>query len=390
MKIKICLTTILILAMISFSQHSFAQEGKNKEEHKTKIIIKKGGTDQDVETTINELIDSGDLPEDVRKELENLGINWTDADGVVHRKIKKEGVHFKSESDGAFLGVMIGHKIINENGVETEEGVSDLGIVVMDVVDGSPAQEAGLQSDDIITAIDGVATPNHESLTEMLSDKNPGETVTLAYLRNGVADSKTITLGEGGGYAIDEEINIEIEEEEDADGGGEPRKMTKVIIEKGGDYMDDGSDVVNENVRVKKKIDEQGKEVTITTETITKANGEIVETVTTESAGEKSVQKTIKQSTSSSSHSVNDLDIKTIDFFPNPATGLLTLRFTAPAASTVVELVDMSGKIVMGEALKDFDGTYEKEFVVKDFPKGAYFMTIRQGAKVYTEQVVLE
>ncbi len=387
MKIKISLATILILAMVSFNHNSFAQEGEGKEV-KTKIVVKKSGTDQDIETTIEELINSGDLPEDVRKELENLEINWTDADGVVHRKIKKEGAHFKSESDAAFLGVMIGHKIINENGVETEEGVSDLGIVVMDVVDGSPAQEAGLQSDDIITAIDGVATPNHESLTGILSDKNPGETVTVAYLRNGVADSKTITLGEGGAYTIDEEINIEIEEEED--NGDTPQKMTKVIIEKGGDYMDDGADVVNKNVQVKKKIDENGKEVTITTETITKANGEVIETVTTESAGEKSVQKTIRQSNSTSGAPVNDLDIKTIDVFPNPTTGALTLRFTAPARSTVVELVDMSGKIVMGEALKDFNGTYEKEFSVKDFPKGTYFMTIRQGTKVHTEKVVLE
>ncbi|MGF1646490.1 MAG: S1C family serine protease [Kineosporiaceae bacterium] len=56
---------------------------------------------------------------------------------------------------------------------------------VVEVVPGSPAEEAGLESGDAIVAVDGRATPDALSLTAVVRSYRPGETVTLIVARDG-------------------------------------------------------------------------------------------------------------------------------------------------------------------------------------------------------------
>jgi 2-alkenal reductase len=63
------------------------------------------------------------------------------------------------------------------------------------VVPGTPAAEAGLQENDIITAIDGVALTADNSLRQVLFQYKPGDTVTLTVLRNGRELQLPVTLG---------------------------------------------------------------------------------------------------------------------------------------------------------------------------------------------------
>jgi membrane-associated protease RseP (regulator of RpoE activity) len=53
----------------------------------------------------------------------------------------------------------------------------------------SPALGAGLKDGDIITSFDGVATPSYESLQKAIRAAEPGGTVTVAYARDGVAQT---------------------------------------------------------------------------------------------------------------------------------------------------------------------------------------------------------
>ncbi|MDP8904681.1 MAG: trypsin-like peptidase domain-containing protein [Chloroflexota bacterium] len=63
------------------------------------------------------------------------------------------------------------------------------------VLPGSPADEAGVQAGDIITAIDGRRIDGNNSLDEVLSKYRPGDTVALSVLRNGEDLTLRLTLG---------------------------------------------------------------------------------------------------------------------------------------------------------------------------------------------------
>jgi serine protease Do len=72
----------------------------------------------------------------------------------------------------------------------------DHGIVVTLVADGSPAQRAGLQRNDVITAIDGQAIDNNGELLALLAEKQSGDTVHVTYYRDSGQQQTDLTLGE--------------------------------------------------------------------------------------------------------------------------------------------------------------------------------------------------
>lgn len=81
----------------------------------------------------------------------------------------------------AFLGVAIDN--------------ADEGVTVAEVVAGSPADAAGLQTGDVLTAINGEAVANAESFVAAVQALAPGDAVTLDYTRDGENLSADITLG---------------------------------------------------------------------------------------------------------------------------------------------------------------------------------------------------
>ena len=106
-------------------------------------------------------------------------------------------------------GVAIQHPWLGISGQTISTGTADQlglseksGVLVVSVVPGAPASKAGLKADgtpstndDIITAIDGHATPTIESLTQYLDTRNVGDKVKLSITRGGQHISVTVTLG---------------------------------------------------------------------------------------------------------------------------------------------------------------------------------------------------
>ncbi len=68
------------------------------------------------------------------------------------------------------------------------------GLVVEQVTPGSPAADAGIQVDDIITALDGTKIDESHSLRTILFQRQPGDTVTLSVLRGGSTLSIKVSL----------------------------------------------------------------------------------------------------------------------------------------------------------------------------------------------------
>ncbi|RKD68111.1 HtrA-like peptidase [Sinobaca qinghaiensis] len=73
----------------------------------------------------------------------------------------------------------------------------EAGIVVTQIAGGSPAEEAELAENDVITEVDGKAVTNTHDLRRYLyTESGIGETVTLTYYRDGARETAEVTLAE--------------------------------------------------------------------------------------------------------------------------------------------------------------------------------------------------
>ena len=79
--------------------------------------------------------------------------------------------------------------------VTTQMGAAATGLYIVGVVAGSPAQAAGLQTGDIITAVDNTPARSSDLLAAITLTKRPGDRVSVEYERQGRSASTTVTLG---------------------------------------------------------------------------------------------------------------------------------------------------------------------------------------------------
>jgi membrane-associated protease RseP (regulator of RpoE activity) len=70
------------------------------------------------------------------------------------------------------------------------------GVQVTEVVEGSPAEGAGIQVEDIILRIDGEAVGLDASLADLVQSHQPGDRVELIISRDGVEKTLEVALGE--------------------------------------------------------------------------------------------------------------------------------------------------------------------------------------------------
>jgi S1-C subfamily serine protease len=68
------------------------------------------------------------------------------------------------------------------------------GVLVAEVVQGGPAARAGLQAEDIITALDGQAVKTLGELQDALSQHQPGDSVTLSITRGSAKQDLEVRL----------------------------------------------------------------------------------------------------------------------------------------------------------------------------------------------------
>ncbi|WP_418277944.1 trypsin-like peptidase domain-containing protein [Isoptericola jiangsuensis] len=91
-------------------------------------------------------------------------------------------------AEHAFLGVSLG------DASATADGVTRRGAQIGEVTEGSPAAEAGLQSGDVIVAVDDDAVNGAESLTAYVRERSAGEQATVTYVRDGQTSTVDVTF----------------------------------------------------------------------------------------------------------------------------------------------------------------------------------------------------
>lgn len=70
------------------------------------------------------------------------------------------------------------------------------GAIINEVVEGSPADEAGLREDDVIIAFDGDRVRDDDDLIDLVADTGPGDEVVLTILRDNDEQEITVEIGQ--------------------------------------------------------------------------------------------------------------------------------------------------------------------------------------------------
>jgi len=107
----------------------------------------------------------------------------------------------KRIADNLIAGKTPGHPYLGvcyqpvEQALATQT-VNGYGIVVSKALPGTPADQGGIRSGDVIEKVDGRELNNGQTLGGVLQLHNPGDRVSMTALRNGSDVSLTVTLGE--------------------------------------------------------------------------------------------------------------------------------------------------------------------------------------------------
>jgi len=93
-----------------------------------------------------------------------------------------------------YLGITL-QQITAQNAAANDLPV-DYGILIGEVVEGGPADEAGIEEGDIMLSLNGTDITPQDTLAELLLPLNPGDEVSATVLRDGDETELNLTLGE--------------------------------------------------------------------------------------------------------------------------------------------------------------------------------------------------
>jgi len=302
----------------------------------------------------------------------------------------------------AFLGIYPGH---------TSEGV---GVKVTGLVDGAGAKAAGIQNGDIIMSLNGMPTNGTYGLRGTLKKITPNSTATAVVLRNGQEMQMQVELGER-----EYTRHVWNEERDPCEvfigvyvGGrasiGKGVQVTGIIgntaaskygVESGDIILALDGIAVNTNGELHDERDthEPGEEFVLTV----LRNGQQMDIDARFNSCEEDqepelVEEVIEEPAPNQPDEVeqvdlpdNTLQVESYRAFPNPTFGLVRVQYQAEAVPTTMQISDAAGRVIYQNRMSNFSGLFDEEINLGDATPGTLTLTIRQGAKLLSKQIVL-
>ena len=105
-----------------------------------------------------------------------------------------EALHAHGNVPRGFMGVGVQPVRLAEELAQTAR--QETGLMVMSVEAGGPAAQAGLVQGDVMLAVDGAAMRHLDDLQVLLMSGSAGKSVPVRYVRGGVVQESTITIGQ--------------------------------------------------------------------------------------------------------------------------------------------------------------------------------------------------
>ncbi len=118
-----------------------------------------------------------------------------------------------------WLGIQMKSSGIDETDARALGLSKPTGVLVEDVMSGTPAEKAGIKSGDVILAVDGKEVDAPNEIQTMIAEHKPGDVVAVKIYRGGKTMAKDVTLSElpqqnlANNNQMDEEDNNEMPED---------------------------------------------------------------------------------------------------------------------------------------------------------------------------------
>lgn len=362
-----------------------------------------------------------------------------------HRQhgMRKHWGHHGGEKHG-FLGVVMGEKVENINGEETVTGKSPLGVVINKIVEGSGAEAAGLQANDIITSINGQSLKNSDQLSREIKKHKAGDEIKVNYLRDGQAGEAMATLqgrhtGRSHSFEWHDDFNESFHFKGDhLDFRPAPCRPFIGVYLNLGDNESNGVSVqrIIPNTPADEVQLQKGDLITAIDDIVVGSHGELVverdkhapgdkftltylrdgvsktvnamfpscdeqrnvgknRVIIIQKSGDKETMEILEDGENSAEKAnpftvpESNLVLNNFQAYPNPTEGLTTVRFESEAGPAVLTVNDIAGKEIYREELNNFDGIYNRQLDLSDAAPGTLLLSIRQDDRIFTDKIIL-
>jgi len=304
-----------------------------------------------------------------------------------------------------FLGVYLG-------------GGRDQGVRISGVVSGSGAARAGLQGEDIITAIDGISLAGEHQLGKALYRFEPGQTVTVEYLRDGQPGYAEVALTRqgyrySGPYKENPcQVFIGVYTSTHYDGGVDVRGVINntpafqsgvqpgdIILAMDGIQVNTHDELKFERDKHELgdsfvlDVEREGRRLQIQAQFPSCSEIEEKEEEAEEVVEEIIIQEEpANRETSepfSEEQNIGELELLNYEVFPNPTVNYVNVRFQGEAEPMRLQLINNAGQVVFEDIQNRFDGVYNKRLNLKGMTAGNYFIRVIQGNRVKTETLIV-
>jgi len=241
------------------------------------------------------------------------------------------------------------------------------GAAIGGVEEGTAAATMGIKGGDVITSVNGTATPDFDALSKTIKAMKPGDAVSMVVERDGEELTLNGTLGETEDLVRTFSMN------------GMPG-MRQFNIEGFGPQEQD--ELRHEMDVLRREMDELRREMG--------GNMRGETRVTIESRTLTPEEKALLAGKGVAGLE-DELALGDLRAFPDPSNGFFRLQFDIPERGDLaVDLHDASGEKVYQERILGFKGRYERTLDLTDKATGTYFLVITQGGRTATRKLVKE
>lgn len=281
---------------------------------------------------------------------------------------------------------------------------SENGVLVESLVSGGGAEDAGMLSGDVMTAINGEAISTNDDLRRELAKYQPGDVVAVDFLRGDQSISTNVTLTERQktlNHRDPCKVFIGVSLGSQGSVGREGIGVVGIIsgwpAEEAGIQRGDRILTLNDvevntfnELLVERNKNQPGDYFTLTIN----REGEIlqVDAQFRECPKDEPAEEILEEETPEPEAPIeinNRLELGEFTAYPNPTAGDLNVRFQGEAVPTTLTITDINGKLVYQEKIESFDGYYSKEIDVTNGTPGTLTVTVNQEAKIQSMPVIL-
>lgn len=422
---------LMLLLLTSVSTDLIAQDSQTKP--KKKITITTETTDEKGVKTTRKITRVGEAAEDIDyNELLKNELSGDDVEVTISEETPAENSFFKMPKEGqAFL---FKHKQDDKGFLGVYTNVEDGNLKINQIIEGGGAEKAGLLAGDFIVSIDNVAVNDYNSLVKQITAHKPGDVVKVKYSRDGKEAVADVTLGTRKAEMNFNTFNecAPLKNECNLFQDTEKRAKLGVNIEDAADDKGVRVTEVVENSAAQSAGLQAGDVITQVDKEAVHNTDELIQAVQNHKPGDevnisflrkgepKSAKATLKEdaqihrfyfNTNPSSErkinirketetepdlqaqavppADNQLTPEEIELFPNPSDGVVTVKFKLSAQGAVtVTILDINGKELYRDEVKDFNGSYSHDFDLSRQAQGTYLLSIQQGDKVMSEKIL--